>query len=413
MSFTTARRALMLGIATLALAGTAQAQSSTTSSTSPTPEGTTIRNEASATYTDGTTTYTAANAFVEVTVGFKAGVSLPADGSQTPASGSAGNEYTFTATNSGNGDDTFAAAFTTSSANITITGYRIDGGAVLDAAGLASGLAALTVPMTGTVDVTVIYSVANVTGGTPEWIDATVNSGRDGATTDTHRLDITPASVAVTPDGDGVSKLPGTYTATYTVTNHSSLELTYTLTASSSNTAAATTGAITHGAGGTFAGGALTLPAGQSGTINVAYTIPSSALATATTDLELSATSTGTPSVTDAGTWALTVQRPTVVMTKEAWLDDRSAQIATPVQPGDWIQYKVIVRNDGNAAAQVITVTDTLPTEVTFDGASTTADAAGWVFTGTTATRVTAVLDTLATGGAGTARFFWIRVQVK
>lgn len=411
MSFNTAGRALMLGIAALMLAGTAQAQS-------PTPEGTVIRNEATATYTDGTTTYTADMAFVEVTVGFKAGVGLPGtDGSQTPASGSTGNEYTFTITNDGNGADSVNVAFTPSSANITITGYRVDGGAVLTLAQLELALSQLALAAAGTVDVTVIYSVAGVVGGSAEAIDITVNSRRTPATTDTHQLDIVPASVAVTPDGGTVSHLPGARTAVYTIVNNSSLTMTYTLAANSSNTAAATAGAITHGAGGTFDAGATTLQlaAGASGTVNLAYTIPASAAVGATSVLQLTATSTGTPSVSNAGTWDLTVTRPLVVMTKQAFRDNGTDEITASdqVSPGEYIKYRITVRNDGNFDATDVTVADNLPTEVTLDALGVVGDAAGWNFTGTTATAVSALLTSLPQGGAGTQRFFWIRVQVK
>jgi uncharacterized repeat protein (TIGR01451 family) len=346
---------------------------------------------------------------VAVTVGFLAGVALPAtDGSQTPASGSTGNEYTFAVTNSGNGTDSVNVAFTPS-ANVTITGYRIDGGAILTAGQLGSGLSQRVLAMGEAVNVTVIYSIAAIVGGGAESIDITANSRRTPGTTDTHQLDIVPASVAVTPDGSAVSNLPGTYTAAYTITNNSSLTLTYELTAASS-TGAATVGAITHAAGGTFTAGAtptLQLTAGQSGTVNLSYTIPTSAAAGATSNLTLTAASNAAPVVSDAGTWALTVNRPVIAMSKQAWNADRSAQIAAAVQPGQTIWYRIQVENTGNFAASTITVTDALPAEVTYVSAEPDVNDSAWTITGTST--VEGVLSTLAAAGT---RFFWIQVTV-
>lgn len=414
MSFTTAGRALMLGIAALALAGTAQAQ------TSPTPEGTVIRNEATASYSDGTNSYTSNTAFVEVTVGFRAGVSVPADASQTPAANSTGNEYTFTTTNSGNGIDSVRVVATPSSANLTITGYKVNNGTIIDAATFETTLAGQAMAgTTGTVDITVVYSVANITGGTAEDIGFVVSSRRDGTVTTAHTLEITPVSVAVTPDGGVAQHRPGNQTATYTITNNSSLVMTYMLSASSSDVAAATTGTIVDGGtGGVFDASAVTLQlaAGTSGTVILSYTIPTTASPTATSALTLTATSTGTPSVSDAGTYTLTVQRPQVVITKQAWLDDESAQVSGPVRPGDYIKYRISVRNDGNYDATNVSVEDVLPAQVLFDpvaAGSTAGDAAGWTFTGTTAAEVKAQLTAPLGQGAPNARFFWIRVRIR
>ena len=72
----------------------------------------------------------------------------------------------------------------TPSANITITGYRINGGAILNAAQLESGLSTtLLAAYNATVDVTVVYSVGAVVGGGAETIDFLANSRRTPATT--------------------------------------------------------------------------------------------------------------------------------------------------------------------------------------------------------------------------------------
>lgn len=143
----------------------------------------------------------------------------------------------------------------------------------------------------------------------------------------------------------------------------------------------------------------------------VVYNVGNVAAATVDT-LKLTATSTSNGSVTDPGSYAVTVIKAAVGIGKQAFRDDRTTQIngtTDRVLPGEFIQYKITVTNNGASPANSVSVTDALPAQVTYDAA--TGDAAGWTFTTTGSTTVQA--DLTGSLASAASRFFWIRVQVK
>ena len=97
--------------------------------------GTQIQNQASATYSDGTTSYTVNSNPVTVTVANVAGLTITPDGGSVPTavSGQTGLDFTFTVTNSGN----FATQvrFPASGAGVTLSGSATVTQAVIDVNG--------------------------------------------------------------------------------------------------------------------------------------------------------------------------------------------------------------------------------------------------------------------------------------
>ena len=124
----------------------------------------------------------------------------------------------------------------------------------------------------------------------------------------------------------------------------------------------------------------------------------------------LKATSVNNPATFDSGFADLTVIRPALAITKEAWLDNKSAEISADVLPGQFIQYKVIVTNSGSAVASSVVVTDALGAlPVTYDSNS---DPGGsWASIVESAGTVTATLTGTLAASGGSA-YFWIRVQI-
>jgi len=389
----------------------------------PTPEGTTITNTASATWTDANgNTYSPATASVSVMVGFKAGPDVQSPVSVTPSSPSTGNEIPFTIVNTGNGIDSVTVSATTA-AGVTITGYKIGSTTYATLAELNAALASTPISASGSVVVTVVYTVASGQGGQTIPVSLTATSRRTPAATgatDSSTTNVLPAvaaGVVVTPDGGTVDRLPSgsgptTYTETFTVQNTGNRTDTFSLSASAGSILTIISVNGTAGSGGT-----INLASGGTTTVDVVYTVSNSAAAGATESLVLTATSTNNASVTDPGNRVVRVVRAAISMTKEAFLDNQTTAIGGPassdrVLPGQYIQYKVTVTNTGGAAATLsgtgFGVTDALPGQVTY--VSTSTDAAGWTITESGGTVSATLTGTLA---AGASRFFWIRVLVK
>lgn len=389
----------------------------------PTPEGTTITNTASATWTDANgNTYSPATASVSILVGFKAGPDVQSPTSVTSSSPSAANELPFTIVNTGNGIDSVTVS-TTAATGVTITGYKIGSTTYATLAALNEALAATAISAAGSVEVTVVYTVASGQGGQTIPVTLTATSRRTptaaGAsdTSSTNVLPAVAAAVVVTPDGGTVDRLPsGTgptqYTETFTVQNTGNRNDTFSLAAS-----AGTILSIVSVNGTAGASGSIAVAAGGSATVDVIYTVSNSAAAGATESLVLTATSTNDATKSDPGNRVVRVVRAAISMTKEVFEDNQTTAIGGPLSsdrvfPGQYIQYKVTVTNTGGAAATLtgtgFGITDALPSQVTF--ASTSSDAAGWTISQSGGTVSATLTGTLA---AGASRFFWIRVQVK
>lgn len=399
-------------LAPFAVAAPAQAQ---------TDEGTVITNTATATYTDANgNTYPAATATVNVTVGYKAAPDVTSPASVTPASPSTGNEIAFTIANKGNGEDSVSVA-TTAASGVSITGYKIGSTTYATLADLNLALAGTSIARkTGTVVVTVIYTVAPGQGGQTIPVSLTATSRRTPAATgasDSSTTNVIPAvaaSVVVTPDAAAVNRLPSgtgptTYTETFTVQNTGNRSDTFTLSAGSSDGTVVSIVSV-DGTAGT--GGSITLAPGASGTVTVVYTVSNSAAAGATSTIGLTATSGNGASQSDSGSRVVTVIRAAISMTKQVYLDNQTTEVTGTVLPGDYIQYKITVTNTGGAAATLTGtgygISDPLPSQVTYVSAS--GDAAGWTISESAGTVSAALTGTLAPAAS---RFFWIRVQVK
>ncbi|HEX8832273.1 MAG TPA: hypothetical protein VF705_13950, partial [Longimicrobium sp.] len=209
-------------LAPFAVAAPAQAQ---------TDEGTVITNTATAKWTDANgNEYAEATASVSVTVGYKAAPDVTSPASVTPSSPSTGNEIAFTIANKGNGEDSVTVA-TTAASGVSITGYKIGASTYANLTDLNLALAGTSIARkTGTVVVTVVYTVAPGQGGQTIPVSLTATSRRTPAAagaSDISTTNVIPAvaaSVVVTPDAAAVNRLPSgtgptTYSETFTVQN--------------------------------------------------------------------------------------------------------------------------------------------------------------------------------------------------
>lgn len=387
-----------------------------------TPEGTTITNTATVSFTDANgNSYANQSASVTVTVGFKAGIDVTSTATVTPSSPSTGNTASFPVNNTGNGTDTVSVNVPAVT-GLSITGYRIGTTTYATLADLNTALATTGVASGSSVTVVVVYDVLAGQGGATLTLSLTATSKRDTAVNDVASTSVQPAvaaAVSVTPDNSSIDRVPNsatvtTYTETFTVTNNGNASDTYTLAASTSNTAMIT--------GITIVGGtSVTIASGASSTISVTYSIPSTTANGSTGTLVLAATSNTTGSITDNGSYNIRAAKAVLAIAKVAYMDDGSTVIdngaGDKVLPGQYIRYRVTVTNNGFAPASAVSVTDALPhTYTTWQ--SNTGDSStptAWTFTNTTVSgTVTQVKADLAGSlDAGASRFFWVRVLVK
>ena len=399
-------RALGLGVVLLgALAGLARAQ---------TPEGTVITNTSTVSYTDANgNSYTPVSASVNVTVGFVAGLDMTGATAATPASPSSADTLRLVYHNIGNGNDSLRVTETISVGGvITVTGYRINTTTYGTLAAFNSALSGLLVAQGDSLVIKVVYDVASGKGGVATLYTLNGFSRRNASVTDAQGATITPgqtAGVAVTPDNaQNLQKLPsnGTnYTQTFAVQNTGNGPDGFTLTASHPGTALSIVSVNgTAGSSATISG----VAGGASQNVDVIYTVLSVAAGIKDT-LVLTATSVANTSNSDRGSADLTVVKPAMAIAKLAYRDDQSTAVgAATVVPGEFLQYKVTVTNNGAAAASTVQVTNAIPAELTY--VSATGDAAGWTIGFASGTVTAGLAGTLA---AAASRFIWIRVQVK
>ena len=381
---------------------------------SPTPENTVITNTATASWTDANgNTYTPVTASAAVTVGFAAGTDVTAAASVTPASPSTGNSLAYTLTNAGNGTDQFVVS-SNAGAGVTITGYRYNGVTHATLAALNAVLATTNVTAGNSVTVDVIYTVAPGQGGQTIALALTATSNRSAGTSDTATVNVQPpaqGSVAVTPDASPVDRLPSSgeeYSDVFTVTNNGNASETFTLTSSVNPAGSTLTIVSTNGTAGA-SGGSITLAAGASQTVTVVYSVASGATAGTTADLRLTATSTTVPATTDLGSYTVRVVRAAITMTKVALRDDSTTAVGSgSVVPGEYLWYRITVRNGGTSNASAVAVSDPLPSQVTY--VSTAADATGWTLSESAGTVSASLAGTLAPNAE---RHFLIRVRVR
>lgn len=402
-----------LGLAALALAlvgvGPLSAQ---------TPEGTVITNTATVTYTDANgNSYSPVQGQVSVTVGFTAGIDVvAASATETPTAPSTDNTLSFTINNVGNGPDTVQVSESNSDPSvITNLRYQIGAATYTTLADLNTALASTEVAeISGSVTVDVLYDVPAGVGGSSSTYQMTATSVREPTVSDTDQTVVSPpftGNVAVTPDGgQGVENLPsnGTqYTATFTVENLSTGPDTYDLAATNPNAAIS----IVSVNGDAGVSSTLSLNSGESQTVDVIYTVADVAAGTQDT-VFLAAASQTDGSVTDDGFVDMTVVRPSLTITKEAFRDDQSTVIGAgdEVLPGEYVQYRITVENTGTAPAADVQVTDALPAEVAYMSAAGDGGTPAWSLTESSGTVTGTLPSALANGSS---RYFWIRVQVQ
>jgi uncharacterized repeat protein (TIGR01451 family) len=377
---------------------------------SPTPEGTVITNTATATFTDANNnTYDPASASVSITVGFLAGINVTGPATAAPASPSTGNVATYTVTNQGNGLDTFIAAFSPS-AGITITAYRIGATEYATLAELNTALAATDVAAGANLEISAVYNVAPGQGGQNLSLNLEIQSGRDNTTSDDHTISILPpvdGGVTVVALNNPTSELasPSTpITASFTVNNTGNATALFNLT-----TDAGTYVTVTSVNGTAGTSGTVTVAANTIETVVVEYTLQLAPLGTST-ELELTATHDDFPATTDSDELIINVIRPALTVAKQAFRNDQTTLItgADEVLPGEFVQYRIAVTNDGSAIAEGIQIVDILPSEVIYD--SVEAGGPGWIIDHTAGTVTATFGDPI---GIGTSQYFWIRVQIR
>jgi uncharacterized repeat protein (TIGR01451 family) len=240
----------------------------------------------------------------------------------------------------------------------------------------------------------------------------TANSRRTPAVTDNAATTVSPnltTAVTVTPDGgQNLQRLPsnGTnYTFTFTVTNNASGTDGFDLLASHPRTAITIVSVNGVADDSTRITG---VASGASQLINVVYSIGNVAAGQPDT-LVLKARSTTTPATSDNGFADVIVIRPLLAIDKTAYRDNQVTLIGTgTVVPGEFIQYKVTVTNNGSAPASTVHVGDALATQLNF--VATSPDAAGWTLSNV-GNNVSA--DLTGTLAVGASRFFWVRASVK
>jgi uncharacterized repeat protein (TIGR01451 family) len=377
-----------------------------------TPEGTVITNTATVTYTDANSNaYAPVTGSVSVTVGFTAGVSVtPNDPSPTPATPSTGNQMTFTVTNAGNGTDSVLVSQNISVAGvITVTGYGIGATNYASLAALNLALSSTAIAQAGTVVIKVNYDVAANKGGVNTVYTLTAASRRTPATTANGQSSITPSqsyAVATTPDGaQNLQKLPGSnYSFTFTVQNNGNGTDQFDLLATSPGSVVISIVSVNGVAGDSTR---VTLAAGASQTYAVIYNV--AVVAAGSTDtLYLRARSLGQPATLNDGFADLTVVKPNLVVTKQAFRDDGVTAVVGTVAPGEFIRYQVTVTNNGSTSATTVQVVDALPAELTY-ASGTGADWSFGVAGQTITANYTANSGILAASGSSS---FVLRVSV-
>ena len=395
---------ILVAVAALTLvAGRAAAQ---------TAEGTVITNTATVTYTDANSNaYAPVSGSVSVTVGFTAGVSVTANTpSPTPASPSSANQLTFTVTNAGNGTDSVSVSQNISVAGvITVTGYQIGASSYLTLAALNLALSQTVIAQGGTVQIKVNYDVAANKGGVNTVYTLTAASRRTPATTANGQSSITPAStyaVATTPDGgQNLQRLPGTnYSFTFTVQNNGNGSDQFDLLATSPGSVVISIVSVNGAAGDSTR---VTLAAGASQTFAVVYNVATVA-AGSTDTLYLRARSVGQPATLDDGFADLTVVKPNLTLTKQAFRDDGVTPVVGTVLPGEFIRYRVTITNTGSTTATTVQVSDALPAQLTYASAT----GIDWSFS---VAGQTVTADYTANSGilaAGASSSFVLRVSI-
>jgi len=196
----------------------------------PPPVGTSISNQASATYSDGSgATRTVSSNLVQTTVTQVYAVAVVASGAQNATPGSV-VYYPHTLTNNGNGSDSFTLSASSTSGTFTMTNVQIfadngsgqpTGSAITSSGAIAAG-ATFKFIVTGTVP-------ATATSGQNNTVTVSGTSVGDNTKTSTANLDVTTVTSnavitltkSISVSTGTANSGPYTYTLTYTNTGNS------------------------------------------------------------------------------------------------------------------------------------------------------------------------------------------------
>ncbi len=413
---------------TLILAGLAAAFAATTAE-AQTAEGDTIRNIATATFTDANSNaYAAVADTVDIIVGFQEGISVTPDGGVvTPASPTTGATIAFTVENVGNGVDsvTVSEVLTDGSSAVTVTNYNWNSTDYGTIALLNAALSLHELAMGDTEVITITYDVAAAKGGETANYELTATSVRVGTESDPGDYDINIGEtfgVSVVEQGSSLDTttanlLPGNgQTVVFEVTNTGNGTENFDLLTSQ---IPGTMLSVTGMAGALVSQGgdpdsARITGLGPSTTTTVTVTFNVADLAAGTVDsLFILVRSVAQPATNAEGAYIVTLVKPSLTILKEAFTDaGLTAPVAGDVLPGQSIWYKITVSNAaGTAAAESIDIDDDLPTEVTYVGNGDDGNP-NWTIGGTGGPPWTHIDAQLTTLGAGASAYFWISVTI-
>jgi uncharacterized repeat protein (TIGR01451 family) len=362
----------------------------------PPPAGTSISNQASATYTDGSgVSHTVTSNVVQTTVQQVASLTLTQNGAQNATAGSVAY-YPHTLTNTGNGGDTFnlttanSGGFTMSTVQIYAdngsgqpTGSPITSTGLLNSGATFRFVVAATLPNTATAAQT---NVLTVTGTSV--FDATKTAADTDTTTVTNNA-VVSVTKSVSAASGAAGSGPYTYTLTYTNTGNSTATtialsdvipagMTYVAGSGRWSVTGATALSDTGGSTGTapntitstytagsttFAATVAQVPAGQSGTVSLQVNV---AAGTAASVLNNTATysynnGAGTTVSGSSNTVPFTVRQG-------ASLTLAGQTVAGPAAPGAMVTFTNTLTNTGNATDtfNITTGASTFPAGTTF-----------------------------------------------
>jgi len=379
---------LAAGVLVLLVVSAAQA--------TPPPAGTSISNQASATYTDGSgVSHTVTSNVVQTTVQQVASLTLTQNGAQNATAGSVAY-YPHTLTNTGNGGDTFnlttanSGGFTMSMVQIYAdngsgqpTGSPITSTGLLNSGAIFRFIVAATLPGTATAAQTNVLTVT-----VTSVFDATKTAADTDTTTVTNNA-VVSVTKAVSAASGAAGSGPYTYTLTYTNTGNSTATtiassdvipagMTYVAASGRWSVTGATALSDTGGSTGTapntitstytagsntFAATVAQVPAGQSGTVSFQVNVAASTAAgvlnnTATFSYNNGA---GTTVSGNSNTVPFTVRQG-------ASLTLSGQTVAGPAAPGAMVTFTNTLTNTGNATDtfNITTGASTFPAATTF-----------------------------------------------
>ena len=380
-----------------------------------TPEGVVITNMATVTWTDAyANTYSSSSSSVSVTVAFQAGIDVIAGAAVITTSPSTADTLMFQVANIGNGTDSVTVSESISVGGIiTVTGYRTGATTYATLADLNVALSGTPMAQGATITIQVIYDVAPGQSGQSTAYFMAATSRRDVAMSDADLITISllaTLAVQVTPDGgqtlQQLASHRANYTFSFTVANNSTQPEDFDLLASHPGVAIAVV-SVNGVAGDSTRIGPLASGATQG--IDVVYAVADVAAGTADT-LVLRARSVTDGAVSDTGFADLTVIRPSLTLTAQAYRDDQTTLLdsADVVIPGEFIRYRITVINNGETVADSVQTADTLRSQLSYDSYN---DPNGdWSISENAGTVTSDLTGSLAAGGG--MAFFWIRVAL-